>query len=134
MAWNLQKGMIWVFTFEYLGGIPDFKKTGKVKVSFDKEEITVKLGSQKVQIPYAQVTGVSLKTGEQISKDVTLTRLLLIGVFAFVAKKKRKETTYGLVIDYDYYGVTTSAIFSGDEVNKAHGELMKKRVNYLKQS
>ena len=116
----------------YMGGIPDFKKNGIASLDCGKDDLTIKLGFKKTKIPYGSIGGISMKTEEQISKDVTLTRLLLVGIFAFGLKKKRKEMSYGLVVEYIYGSISTSAIFTGDSVNKAYSELMKKHQKYQK--
>lgn len=111
----------------YCGGIPGADKTGDYVVSLRKEGIRVDFGmfKSKYTIPYENITNVSIKTDEQISKDVTIGRLLLLGVFAFGAKKKTKNTTNYLVIDYSENGVSTSAIFTGKDVPSFHASLLK---------
>ncbi|ORX22475.1 hypothetical protein BVF91_11585 [Thermoanaerobacterium sp. PSU-2] len=52
-------------------------------------------------ITYDRLQPTSFKTEEQISKDVTLTRLLLVGIFAFGLKKKRVTHEQYLIINYD---------------------------------
>ena len=119
----------------YCGGVPDIKKSGDYVVVAMPNYFEISVGlMKKVKIPYEAITSVSMKTDEQISKDVTLTRLLLLGVFAFGAKKKSKEVTNCLVIDYDCGGLPTSAIFSGKEVPKAYNDIFKSRQGFIKRN
>jgi hypothetical protein len=120
---------------EYLGGIPDIKKPGLVGVKVTSDGVVISAGMfKKTVIPYSVMTDVSMKTDEQISKDVTITRLLALGVFAFGAKKKRKIVSNNLIIIYNYEGLQTAAIFSGDNVPEVNSDIMKRRAKYLKKN
>ncbi len=111
----------------YLGGIPQIKNSCEVKVHAFINEVQIDakggLFGITVKIPYGDIYDVQLQTEEQFSKDVTLTRLLLIGVFAFGAKKKTKTVNYCLVLDYEKDGIRTKAVFSGEKCNKIYGEI-----------
>jgi hypothetical protein len=121
------------YSLNYLGGIPELKKAGDVTVNVTSDYISVSAGLfAKVAILYSAVSDVSLKTDEQISKDVTITRLLLLNIFAFGLKKKTKTTTYNLVIEYSYNGIQTAAVFSGNNVPQVNSDIMKRRAAYLK--
>lgn len=116
----------------YCGGIPEIKKVTDLAVGFLPDSIYIPIGLFKsVKIPYSAITNVSIKTSEQVSKDVTLGRLLLIGVLAFGAKKTNKEIINYMVIDYSDKGIETSAIFSGKNVPRAYSELLEARQKYL---
>ena len=120
---------------DYLGGIPDIKKPGLVGVKVTSDGVVVSAGMfKKTTIPYSIITDVSMKTDEQISKDVTITRLLALGVFAFGAKKKRKIVSNNLIIIYNYEGLQTAAVFSGDNVPEVNSDIMKRRAKYLKKN
>lgn len=110
----------------YCGGIPSATKTGDMVVSAHHNAIHIDLGflKGKYSIPFENISNLSIKTDEQISKDVTLTRLLLIGVFAFGAKKKTKTVTNYLVIDYVDKNISSSAIFTGPKVPKFHASML----------
>jgi len=119
----------------YCGGMAAVSKTGDMVVSVLPNYIEICVGLfKKSIIPYETITGVSMKTDEQISKDVTLTRLLLLGVFAFGAKKKTKTVTNYLVIDYIDNGIGISAIFTGDKVPKTNADILTCRANFLKRN
>ena len=122
-------------TLTYLGGIPQIKKSCDVKVHAFINEVQIDakggLFGTTVKIPYTDIYDVQLQTEEQVSKDVTLTRLLLIGVFAFGAKKKTKTVNYCLVIDYEKDGIRTKGVFSGESCNKIYGEITTWRQKAL---
>ena len=118
----------------YCGGIPGATKTGDMVVAAFLDHIEVHLGMFKGKyiIPLDNITNVSMKTDEQISKDVTLSRMLLIGVFAFGAKKKTKEVKNCVVIEFLSDGVTACAIFTGKDVPKFYSGLLKVQQEYYK--
>lgn len=92
----------------------------------------VRAWGKNIKIPIESIRDVSLKSEEQISKDVTLTRLFLLGIFAFGAKKKTKQVTNYLVIEYESGGVTCSGIFTGDKAAKVYSQIAKMRQLYLR--
>jgi hypothetical protein len=53
-----------------------------------------------VYLPFDRVRSVEFRTEEQVSKDVTLTRLLFAGLLAFGLKKKRVNRAQYLVVGY----------------------------------
>lgn len=118
----------------YCGGLPDVTKTGEYAVEAFPEYIVISSGlfAKKHKLSFDCITDVTIKTDEQISKDVTLTRLLLVGVLAFGAKKKTKTHTNYLVIDFVDAGISSSLILTGKEIPKFHAELMKARQKYYK--
>ena len=116
----------------YCGGIPELKKPADLAVTCLPDSLYIPIGLFKsIKIPFSSITNVSLKTEEQVSKDVTLTRLLLIGVLAFGAKKTNKEVINYMVINYIDKGIETNAIFSGKNVPKMYSELLEARQKYL---
>ncbi len=122
-------------TLTYLGGIPQIKNSCDVKVHAFINEVQIDakggLFGTTIKIPYGNIYDVQLQTEEQVSKDVTLTRLLLIGVLAFGAKKKTKTVNYCLVIDYEKDGIRTKGVFSGESCNKIYSEITTWRQKAL---
>ncbi len=97
----------------YLSGIPQLRsREARVFVEFDSDcvSISIPLGGG-VRISKEDLMGIQEKTEEQISKDVTLTRLLAFGIFAFGMKKKRKSTTKYLILSYMDSGQEITAVF-----------------------
>lgn len=97
----------------YLSGIPQLRgREARVFVEFDSDcvSISIPLGGS-VRIPKEDLLSVQEKTEEQISKDVTLTRLLAFGIFAFGMKKKKKSTTKYLILSYTDSRQEITAVF-----------------------
>lgn len=120
----------------YCGGIPGVEKTGDMVVSCRPDGIRIDPGTfkKKIEIPFSNIGKISLQTQEQISKDVTLGRLLLVGVFAFGMKKKSRDVSNCLVIEYTDGAISTSAIFSGPNAPKFHASLLKVQQDYYKRN
>lgn len=121
--------------FNYCGGIPEMTKADMVEIVVNQNEVQILRGfSKTIKIPIAAITNVSLKTDEQISKDVTLTRLFLLGIFAFGAKKKTRQVTNYLVIEYENNGISCSGIFTGEKAAKIYADIAKMRQLYLQKN
>ncbi|SHG89556.1 hypothetical protein [Tepidibacter thalassicus] len=117
----------------YCGGIPEIPKAGVVEIVAFPDSIKIIRGfSKSIVIPYDNIKNISMKTDEQISKDVTLTRVLALGIFALAAKKKTKVVTNYLLIDYDANGIECTAVFTGDKLPKVVSKISKARQKYLK--
>jgi len=120
---------------QYMGGHPDWGTSGKGTLEVNNDKVNFKsglLGIGGFQIPIKDVKGCSLQTQEQISHDVTLSRLLLFGVFAFGMKKKKVDTTRYLVITYTQNGIENSIVFQSDSVDILSSAIMKARQVYAK--
>ena len=50
--------------------------------------MTISYGISDGKIDFSLITGIHYETAEQISRRITATRLLTLGVFAFKKKKK----------------------------------------------
>ncbi|MCI1959150.1 MAG: SHOCT domain-containing protein [Clostridia bacterium] len=118
----------------YCGGIPSATKTRDMNVFAFPKHVEFDLGmfKGKFKILYENITNISLKTSEQISKDVSLSNLLLFGVLAFGAKKTTKEITNYLVIDYSQDNISSSVILTGKAVLKLHSSILKEEQEYFK--
>lgn len=103
----------------HLSGHPYLKENDKVffqirknnTVYFYKEniaEIEVPTGDE---IPISNLKRYEVKTQTEISKDVTLGRLLALGVFAFVVKKNTKVEDKYLLIEYAQNDVDILCVF-----------------------
>lgn len=106
-------------TVEYLGGHKDITKSGKLNIVGYKDRLELQKGFKKVIIRLDDITNAELKTEEQISKDVTLTRLLLVGIFAFGLKKKTTTVSNYVVISF-MDGLECKIVFKLDKQDKAN--------------
>ena len=83
------------------------------------------------KIPINQVTRYELKTESEIQKDVTLARLLVLGVFAFGAKKKTEINNSYLVLSYVQNNVSIDCVFKNSTNNQQLGNIIS-TLNRLK--
>jgi hypothetical protein len=97
-------------TVEYLGGIPELRKTGKTNVDAFPDYLAV------------FATGFSLKTHKipyEKIKEVVL------------SPEGTKKKKYVLYVDYDANGFESRIVFSGDRTSALYGSLQKARSNWL---
>lgn len=118
---------IWRGTCKYLGGHPDIKGQGEGSLKIKSSGIFFNKGLQQFYIPITDVIKVEGKTEEQISKDVTLTRLIALGIFAFGLKKKRIDKYTYLIITYSDCEIENTIIFESDEAQTISGSIIKAR-------
>ncbi|ENK1244723.1 hypothetical protein AB2063_002936 [Clostridium botulinum] len=83
----------------YAGDYPNVTCSGMLKLKIDNDKLVFKqLWKTYYKLDLRNITDVQLKTEEEISKDVTLTRLLAFGIFAFGLKKKRTNQRHFIII------------------------------------
>lgn len=85
-----------VYVVKYLGGHPDIGKESPLNLTLEKDKVTVGLLKNKTVFTYEDIH-IEQKTHEQISRNVTLGRVLLTGVFALAWRKKRVDRQHYLV-------------------------------------
>ena len=125
------KNMLAIGNCKYCGGHPSITKICDGQLVVTKEKISFTSGIFKsLNIPISNITDSSIKSEEHISKDVTLTRLLLVGVFAFGLKKKRTDITSYLVIQFNEGGVPINVIFTGKDIANLNAGIIKARQQY----
>lgn len=98
----------------HLGGHPYLLTNDKIflqiqddkTVYFNKENTNT--GSK---IPILQLKRYEIKTESEINKDITLTRLLTLGIFAFGVKKKTEINNQYLIFFYIQNGVEVHCLF-----------------------
>ena len=83
------------------------------------------------EIPINQITRYELKTESEIQKDVTLTRLLALGVLAFGLKKKTEINNAYLILSYVQNNVPIDCIFKNTVNNQQLGNIIS-TLNRLK--
>lgn len=77
-------------------------------------------------IPYGEIKGISFKSQEEVQRDVTLTRLIAFGVYAFALKKEKRKVKDYLILDCEKEGIKYSIAFAGDGVNNLYKDLFEK--------
>ncbi len=104
---------------EYMGGHPRMRKQMTGQIYIGKKGLRFKKGIfRKMFIPINAIKDMHALTEEQISKDVTLTRVLLLGIFALGAKKKTVTKSPYLTIDCTIDGGDTSIVFKDPAAHK----------------
>jgi hypothetical protein len=83
------------------------------------------------EIPINQITRYEIKTESEIQKDVTLTRLLALGIFAFGLKKKTEINNSYLILSYVQNNVPIDCIFKNAINNQQLGNIIS-TLNRLK--
>lgn len=83
------------------------------------------------RIPLENIINVEYKNETDIEKDVTLTRLLVLGIFAFGAKKKKVEKHDYLIVTYNENGIENKIIFEPSHCSPSAlvSEILKLRSN-----
>ena len=127
---------------EYLGGHSDVltKTVGAISVKKNGLYFEASLPFRCFIIPTKDIIRAEFKNDTQISKDVTMVRLLALGIFAFGAKKKTKEEHNYLVVKYNSDGIENAVMFEanagifGQGANVLVGAIMKARQEYIKEN
>lgn len=117
---------------KYLGGHPDIpgEADGIMNINSAGLFFEVALTLSNLHIPVQNIVRAEFKTEEQISKDVTLTRLLAFGIFAFGMKKKKVEKTSYLVVTYKENSLENTIVFSAGNAGLLASSIMKVRQEY----
>lgn len=83
--------------------------------------------TQVIHMPIESIVRAEHVDDTQISKDVTLTRLLLVGIFAFGLKKTKKDEHHFAVITYIENGIENKIIFEHKKAPEVVGAIMKSK-------
>jgi hypothetical protein len=127
--------------FEHLGGYPYLKQNDIIKIQIhdDNLEIVSRYNNDRVigkPIPISNVKDIQFKSEEEIQKDVTLTRLLTLGVFAFALPKQTTKNNQYLYLEYEQDNVNIKCLFKATANTKA-GNLLsvfnKKKLESIQQ-
>ena len=115
---------------EYKGGHPDLKKEKDCTMKITNDDLTISYGISQGKIDFSSITGIHYETAEQISRRITATRLLTLGVFAFAFKKKKKDSQKYLTIEFTVNDMECAALFSGKKSQDAYSKLFERYSNF----
>lgn len=90
-------------TYDYCGGNDYIATDTKVELKWSRDNfLTISfLNAGRIEtVPFYNVNRVYAKTEHQIREDVTLTRLAVMGIFAFGNKKEVESNRHYLVLSY----------------------------------
>ena len=90
------------------------------------DDLTISYGTKKGKIDFSSITGIHYETAEQISRRITATRLLTLGVFAFAFKKKKKDSEKYLTIEFIMNDMECAVLFSGKKSQDAYSKLFER--------
>ncbi len=119
---------------EYLGGSPRITEmsSGYIKPRENVLAFTCQDGGKSVYTKWNAIKSVEVKTHEQITNDVTLGRVLALGVFALAAKKQNVHTKQYLVIHCEEEGVNYDMLFTGEGIGTLASRINKALIDYRK--
>lgn len=115
---------------EYKGGHPDLKKEKDCTMKITNDDLTISYGFSQGKIDFSSITGIHYETAEQISRRITATRLLTLGVFAFAFKKKKKDSEKYLTIEFIMNDMECAVLFSGKKSQDAYSKLFERYSNF----
>lgn len=92
----------------HLGGHPYLKQNEKVLFQIRNDKIYF-----NGYIDPKDIIQCVIKTEEDIRKDVTLTRLVALGIFAFAFKKEKKEIRNYIILSYKLNGTPIDCLLRG---------------------
>lgn len=109
-----RRNVISEYEIIHLTGHPYLKTNDLIKlqiktnniINFFKENVNT---GEEIQL--SQIIRYEIKTETEIQKDVTLTRLLTLGIFAFGVKKTTKIEEQLFIISYNQNGIEITCIF-----------------------
>jgi len=114
-------------TVKYMQGPWGINANSPVTIVLGDDALLVRSGifsKTEICIPYESITGITIDTAERM----TLTRVALVGIFAFGMKKKDKF----LEMDFtDDTGTAVTAIFGGGSVQTLQGRILEKKHDRL---
>jgi len=115
-----KEGATTIFTVDatHLGGNPNLKQNEIVFFQIRSNNVfRIQLihGSEYEYqvIKPTDIIKCEFKTEQEIKKDVTVGRLIGLGVFAFALKKKTKEITNYMILDYKINSILVNCLFEG---------------------
>lgn len=89
---------------DYIGGYEDYTKSSGVLFFYENQaEYKASLKpNESFIIPTSSITDIALEGKDDVNRRVTVTRLLLVGIFAFALKKKANDKeSYVVIVEND---------------------------------
>lgn len=116
---------------KYGGGHPDIIKVCDGEITINKLGLFFKSGLLYMfHIPLKDIVKAEYRNETQVSKDVTLTRLVLLGFFAFGLKKKRKDEQHFLIIEYKIADIESKIIFDTEAAGNIASAILKVKQEF----
>ena len=119
-----------VLKLEYKGGHPALPKEKDCTLKITNYDITISYGLSSAKVDYSSITNINFETAEQISRRITATRILTLGVFALAFKKKKKDTEKYLTVEFNENGIDSAILFGGKKAQEAYSKLYERYANF----
>lgn len=113
---------------KYLGGHPSHPATGSLVLSLRERGFVMAAGGKASANYYSNVSDVSVMSQDQIQKDVTLTRLLTLGVFAFAAKKTTVTHQQFVRITLNTQGISSNVLIQSSQAGRIASLMNQGRI------
>lgn len=120
---------------KYLGGYPDLlgEREGNIMVKSVGVFFQAKQNYKFIFIPLEKLVNAEFKTGEEISKNEALSRILAYSGFEFAFNKKTRDKHMYLTINYRENDVESSILFESASANKLASAVTKIIQDYAKE-
>lgn len=113
------------YRIDYVGGHPkNIKGCGSVWLTLIPQGILSSINDDL--IPYSEIKTIEFKTEEEVSRDVTLTRMIAFGVYALALKKEKRKVTDYLILGCEKNGIKYSIAFAGDNTTQLYTDLFER--------
>jgi hypothetical protein len=102
----------YTIVLKHINGHPKISANEIISLKIDNNDVIFL--KDKIEIDRISINNLikyEVKTEDQIQKDVTLTRLLTLGIFAFALPKKRTVENKYLILSYVVNGVEINSLF-----------------------
>jgi hypothetical protein len=97
-----KEGIILTINGQYLGGFNDIEGGKHNTCVLYKDQLKIYFNPQNYKvINLSNINNIGIKSDIQIQNDITLGRLLTVGVLAFGLKKKKTLVNNYVIINYD---------------------------------
>lgn len=119
-------------SLEYMGGYGDSKKANGILTFYRNQTEFNSPLSTKFTILNGSIANIAIEGKDEVGRRVTVTRLLLVGIFAFALKKKKKEKEAYITLELKD---GQEVIFFVDKVNPMEMKTkLAKSISQVKQS
>ncbi|WP_039230748.1 hypothetical protein [Clostridium haemolyticum] len=91
----------YILRSEYIDGtLKIFDSNISMGLTIEPDYVALTSEPYNIKLSYDRLLDYNLKTTEEISEHITLTRVLMLGIFALGAKKKKKTVEKFIVLEF----------------------------------
>lgn len=112
------------YNVDYLGGfIENMKEKNGLDIILIDEGLLIQQFAINDIIPIEEIKSIENKNETEISKDVTLARMAVFGLYSLAMKKEKKTVTNFTILNCERNGLKYTIIFSGKDSIKLYQDL-----------